>query len=401
MTTKKQLLSLLLLLIFLCSCKDENKIEEYVGINTIYLETVKDPTLTLGENGAIAVTLKSVQRAIRDTRFNFTILPLEEADGNWAKIKETEIVLKKGEREVTFHIVANDAATPTKELSQFDLTIEQMPDKRMELKSPLRFGLLNVTVPTLTENQLKLIEGYKAKGIDLSPFLGKVKVKTTVNIPAGGLIKDFENPAEKTYEGFSIITLSDKSTAEQPILNMTHNAMGMSEFFYFAVRKETIENYEFWYGEYAGPLFKEIRELINWTDKSVEEFKVTLDTIKIAEKNGDKFSIKYLGKGKDNYDDEINVIPFGFEYTAWDRQKKLIDKGNLKAIECHEQGASAMPNRYINLSSITVDSYDEKKPMSPPVGEWSISEKKMRFHFLTSVSDAGWYITVKTEYEGN
>lgn len=122
--------------------------------------------------------------------------------------------------------------------------------------------------------------------------------------------------------------------------------------------------------------------------------------IRIGKKQGDKLPIEYIGEGKDNYNDSIMHIPFLFDYSAWNRQKKLIDDGNLKAIECHREGASAEPRRYINNAAINVDSYNDKKPLYPPVGEWLLSENKLRFFFLTSVDMGGWYITVKTEYAG-
>lgn len=403
MTIRKNLLLLLVVLGIFSACKDEEPLK-YVGTNYIYLNAEKDPVLTIGESGAIEVRLRSAQRAIRDTRFEFAIKALDEqGKADWVKIKESEVVLKEGERELLFHIVANAAAKPNVELSQYELTIEQLPDEAMKLQNALRFRLLNVEVPALTETQKKFIEGYKAKGIDITPFLGKVDVKTTVRIPADGYIVGFNEPTEKTYEGFSVFTLSEKATAEKPVLKMVYNAMGMNEFFYFAMRKETIENDEYWYGEYAGPLYKDIRELINWNKESVETFSTSLDNLRIGEKSGDKYNIEFLGEGKDSYDDPITIVPFEFDYSAWNRQKKLIDEGNLKAIECHEGGASAMPGRYINQTDITEDGYESDDYTFKPVnkGEWLVGEKKMQFAYYTSVQDAGWYITVTTEYSAD
>lgn len=396
----KQIYTLLILLTaFLFACKDDTT-KEYVGINTIYLESEKDPVLTIGENGTIAIRLKTVQRAYRDTPFHLTIKPLEQALSDWVKIKESNIVLKKGEREITFHLIAKAGVVPDRDLSHFELTIKQMPDERMELKAPLRFRLLNVAVPELTDAQQTLIEGYKLNGINITPFLGKIKVKTTVDIPAGGNIKEFENPQKKIYEGFSVITLSEKSNADIPVLKMVYNPMGMNEFFSFSLKKHTIENYEFWYGEYSGPLFKEIRELIDWNDKSIERFSATLDNIRIGKKQGDKISIEYIAEGVDGIGYPIMHIPFQFEYSAWNRQKKLIDKGNLKAIECHEQGASAYPCMYLNNTDILHNMYDEKQKMhDTALGKWLLSEQKMQFSFLTTVNQAGDYISVTVEYE--
>lgn len=424
MTTFRRLfVALFTVATLLVACNKENAPEVYEGTNTIYLETEKDPVLTLGDGGEITVLLKATYKALRDTRFEVSVKPIygaSSANGvkivvfpsrsskasfspssaNWVKIVEPELVLKKGERELTFHLRALASAKPKEEISQYEISIRQMPDKQMELKAPLRFRLLNIAVPPLSEAQRKLVEGYQAKGLDITPFLGKVNVKTTVDVPAGGAIKDLENPWKKTYEGFSILTLSEYATADKPVLKMVYNAMGMNEFFYFALRKETVENYEYWYNEDASPLLKEVRELIQWTDKSVERFNAVLDSIRPDVTKGDSRKIAIVGNNLDMYGSPNVNVPFQFQYTAWDRLKKLIDAGNLKAAECHASSASSFPGHYINVSGIVTDEYNEGPLKPESEGTWLVNDKKMNFTFYTSVNDAGWYIAVTAEYTG-
>lgn len=400
---KKPVLQLLLCMITILSSCGEKESEEYTGVNSVYLESEKEPVLTVGDNQSIVVSLKTVHRATRDTPFQLEIKPLDGANIEYVMIQEPEVILKKGEREVFFHIISRPGVYPdaSTDVSQYEINIAQMPDEHMEFKKAFRFRFLSVPVPKLNENQLKLIEGYKARGIDLTPFLGKVRVKATVDVPAGGLFKGFEDPWRKTYEGFSVLTLSEKATADKPVLKMTYNPMGLTEFFYYAMRKSTIEQYEIWDAELTKPQYKEIRELINWNDKSVESFSASLDNIRIGEKQGDTYNMEYIGKGIDPYEYPITCIPFEYQYSAWDRQKKLIDEGNIKAKECHDNDASAAPWRYLNCTDISEDTieYDDAPtPLPPPEATWNVKENKMKFHFLTSVYNAGWYITVDAEY---
>lgn len=39
--------------------------------------------------------------------------------------------------------------------------------------------------------------------------------------------------------------------------------MGLTEYLAWVLRKETVENTEFWYGEYAGPSYAMIMNLLN------------------------------------------------------------------------------------------------------------------------------------------
>lgn len=382
-------------IMLLASC--EKKELTYTGENTIYLSIEKDNVLTTGENGKIGIKLTAVHKAIENHDFEFKIKALEGANPNLVYVKGDKIRLKEGEREVVFYIEAKEGEKSDIDLLQYELTIENFPHKSMKLDKPLRFNLLNVKVPELTQAQKGLLENYKAKGMDLSPYIGKLRVKVSVKIPADGSIEGFLKPDEKKYEGFSIVTLSEKSTNDKPILKMIYNPMGLNEFFYFAMRKHTIENKENWYSEYTGPAIKGIMELIKWNDKSVESFTSSLDDMIVGAKSSDKSNLMIIGKGEDAYGDSIDVVPFKFIYSAWDRQKKLIDSGNKQAKEYHEQGGSAYPPRYLNNTGVKTDEYGNGIFIESK-GTLNFDAKKMKFDFVTSVTDGGDYIVVNVEY---
>ena len=87
-----------------------------------------------------------------------------------------------------------------------------------------------------------MLEGYKAKGLDLSKWIGLIPVKVSVEVPPTDGLESLINGMKKVYTGKTVITLSEDATAEQPILKMTNNPMGLTEFMYDMLRKETVEN---------------------------------------------------------------------------------------------------------------------------------------------------------------
>ena len=68
----------------------------------------------------------------------------------------------------------------------------------------------SVESPTLTEEQLELIKGYKEKyGLDLNQFIGVLKCNVEIRYPEGD-IGTFYDEETRSFEGKSVITLSDK-----------------------------------------------------------------------------------------------------------------------------------------------------------------------------------------------
>ncbi len=389
---KKRFIPLLLITLTTTfnACKKDTP-GEYAGTNIIYLESGKSNVLTIGESGSIEVTLKSTIAAKEDTKFQFDIKPLEGANAAWVKVKEADVILKKGEKTAVFHIVTTSGVSPDIDFCDYELTIGKLPLEKMELKQPLRFQMVYVNVPVLTDVQKKFIDGYKSKGMDISPFLGKVSVKTKAAIPADGSIDGFNAPAAKEYTGFSIITLSEKATAEKPILKMVYNPMGATDFFYFAMKKHTIENKEFWYAdkEIVSPYFPTIMKLLKWNDTSVERFGAELDGITVGTKQGDECPIEYIEEVKDFFGDFIKIVPFKFSYTAWDRHLKLVKEGNEDAITIANAEGTANPDLYLNNKDIS------KKPRT---GKLFLKEKKMSFSFPIIVTYGGGDIIIEAEY---
>ncbi len=133
-------------------------------------------------------------------------------------------------------------------------------------------------IPVLTAEQQKLIEGYKQNlNIDLTKILGKVKVDTKVTFNDDDKIDINNNNDTRSFSGVTIITLSEKATANKPVLKMVSNAMGMAAFNYEMLRKRTVEDTEFWT---QMPYSKAVMENINY-DYNKETFTMTLDGIEV------------------------------------------------------------------------------------------------------------------------
>ena len=115
--------------------------------------------------------------------------------------------------------------------------------------------------------------------------------------PTDGL-ESLINGMKKVYTGKTVITLSEDATAEQPILKMTNNPMGLTEFMYDMLRKETVENDMYWYydveeGE-VNP-YMAMMELIGLSKTSLETFEMTLDNIRVDLPQNGVSNVEFLG----------------------------------------------------------------------------------------------------------
>lgn len=201
-------------------------------------------------------------------------LSLERNDDNVATLTTSTIALKAGAKTASFTVKSNK-----KSLLKSDrvLTVKAtFSDANM--KTDGKAATLTIKpdsdIPVLTAEQQKLIEGYKQNlNIDLTKILGKVKVDTKVTFNDDDKIDINDNKDTRSFSGVTIITLSEKATADKPVLKMVSNAMGMAAFNYEMLRKRTVEDTENWT---QMPYGKAVMEHINY-DYNKETFTMTLD----------------------------------------------------------------------------------------------------------------------------
>ncbi len=315
-------------------------------------------------------------------------LSLEGNDDNVATLTPSTIALKAGAKTASFTVKSNK-----KSLLKSDrvLTVKAtFSDANM--KTDGKAVTLTIKpdsdIPVLTAEQQKLIEGYKQNlNIDLTKILGKVKVKTEVTFNDDDKIDINDNKGTRSFSGVTIITLSEKATADKPVLKMVSNAMGMAAFNYEMLRKRTVEDAENWT---QMPYGKAVMENINY-DYNKETFTMTLDGIEV---NPDK-SLKFTGSKVNVYDVEITTVPFDYTFSAWDRLKAMadanrsfvVDEGDTK-IEVPVQkiidgGGSLNPYSFFDNTDVVADGEetDYKNIYVAPTGKIDFTSGNMTFTF--------------------
>lgn len=315
-------------------------------------------------------------------------LSLEGNDDNVATLSPSTISLKAGAKTASFTVKSNK-----KSLLKSDrvLTVKAtFSDANM--KTDGKAVTLTIKpdsdIPVLTAEQQKLIEGYKQNlNIDLTKILGKVKVDTKVTFNDDDKIDINDNKDTRSFSGVTIITLSEKATADKPVLKMVSNAMGMAAFNYEMLRKRTVEDTENWT---QMPYGKAVMENINY-DYNKETFTMTLDGIEV---NPD-MSLKFTGSKVNVYDVEITTVPFDYTFSAWDRLKTMADanksfvvddgdtKTEVSVQDIIDGGGSLNPYSFFDNTDIVTDgeNTDYNTIYVAPTGKIDFTTGKMTFAF--------------------
>ena len=315
-------------------------------------------------------------------------LSLEGNDDNVATLTPSTVALKAGAKTASFTVKSNK-----KSLLKSDhvLTVKAtFSDANM--KTDGKAATLTIKpdsdIPVLTAEQQKLIEGYKQNlNIDLTKILGKVKVDTKVTFNDDDKIDINDNKDTRSFSGVTIITLSEKATADKPVLKMVSNAMGMAAFNYEILRKRTVEDTEIWT---QMPYSKAVMDNINY-DYNKETFTMTLDGIEV---NPD-MSLKFTGSKVTVYDEEITTVPFDYTFSAWDRLKAkadanesfVVDEGETKTKvsvqDIIDGGGSLNPYSFFDNTDVVADGEetDYTTIYVAPTGKIDFTSGKMTFAF--------------------
>lgn len=315
-------------------------------------------------------------------------LSLEGNDDNVATLTPSTISLKAGAKTASFTVKSNK-----KSLLKSDrvLTVKAtFSDANM--KTDGKAVTLTIKpdsdIPVLTAEQQKLIEGYKQNlNIDLTKILGKVKVDTKVTFNDDDKNDINDNKDTRSFSGVTIITLSEKATADKPVLKMISNAMGMAAFNYEILRKRTVEDTENWT---QMPYGKAVMEHINY-DYKKEAFTMTLDGIEV---NTD-MSLKFTGSKVNVLEEEITTVPFDYTFSAWDRLKAMADanksfvvddgdtKTEVSVQDIIDGGGSLNPYSFFDNTDIVTDgeNTDYTTIYVAPTGKIDFTSGKMTFAF--------------------
>lgn len=358
------------------ACEDDNTGNGgYEGINYIYLSTQEGKT-TLYETDTDPIVVEVMLTAAlqEDLALSFAINGTEGV----VSIEGNPVTIKAGEKTGTFNIVSNNAGV-LEASANFTVALAADADlpENVELKEALAFVVTPVVVEEQdpTDEKTALLNAYKeATGIDLTKYIGLVNVSTVIT----GTDPDSGEPLEpRTVNGKTLIELSESATAEAPVLKMATNAMGIEDYMYQILRSVTVDNDDYWYGEYTMPCYDALMTAINWNKTSEEVFSMSLDGITF----GAEGAIEFLGQGLSQYEDEITIVPFDYSFTAYDRELAAIESGELDPSADPEwmYDATANPYYHLNCDDITEDWFEME-------GNWieasaSVSETALTFTF--------------------
>lgn len=316
-------------------------------------------------------------------------LSLEGNDDNVATLTPSTIALKAGAKTASFTVKSNK-----KSLLKSDRVLSvKATFSDANMKTDGKAVTLTIKpdsdIPVLTAEQQKLIEGYKQNlNIDLTKILGKVKVYTKVTFNDDDKIDINNNNDTRSFSGVTIITLSEKATADKPVLKMVSNAMGMAAFNYEMLRKKTVEDTEYWT---QMPYGKAVMENINY-DYNKETFTMTLDGIEV---NPADMTLKFTGSKVNVYEEEITTVPFDYTFSAWDRLKAMADANKLFVVddgdtktkvsvqEIIDGGGSLNPYLFFDNTDIVADGEktDYKNIYVAPTGKIDFASGQMTFAF--------------------
>ena len=230
--------------------------------------------------------------------------------------------------------------------------------------------------PQLTEVQQQLIKGYKDNlGVDLTKVLGVKKLHARLYFPGD-------------LEDYTIITLSEQSTPEKPVLKMTYNPLGLTNYQRYLLYMLTVGNDEFWYGENAGDNYKKVMEILHWSKDSFGELDVTLDGLTFDNvKSGESASINFIADAKDALDAPTRRIPFQYYFSTWDKAQQIVKEQTLERweelaeITNTKQDGTPDPLLYLNTSSAEKDDIGEPKNFVAPKASVDFKTGKLHFEF--------------------
>ena len=390
----KMLRSLSILsIIFFCftACSDDDD-DKFEGTNEVFLQVKGEKTLIESEKKVLDVSIQLTRTLDKDVKLAFKFENKTDKQTGILAFVDHVVTVKAGEKTATLQVKSQEKNVLIQN-TVFAIQLESSSDVNVKLNAPLELTVKpNPKVTPLTKAQQDLLAGYKAKGLDLTPWIGIIPVQVKVYFPGGGNVKAFTKKYERTINGKSVITLSKHATAETPALVMTENAMGLEEYIYEILKEETILNTEFWTPQ---PMPQKTIKLLNLSKDSKEEFGLSLDNLVLKQdKTIDFVSDK---KAKDTYNDYIHAVGFEYKYSAWDRMKTLIAAKNQDAIDAAEGGGSVDPEVYLNNSQIKTNDWGEKNWVKAS-SSFDVKTGIMKFTFNFDHMNAADYIKVEVTY---
>ena len=388
-------------LLSFAGCEEAGK-DGYEGTNYIYLSSEADKTTIMeSDTTPLAIEVMLSTSLSSDLTLTFAV----NGPTGVVELQNNPVTIKAGEKVASFQVVSLNAGKLT-EAANFTLMLDAatvLPES-VALKNPFIFVVNPAPAESdLTAEQLAIIAAYKeATGIDLAKYIGVVNVSAEIT----GLEFDSEEEFSKTVSGKTVITLSETSTAEAPVLKMISNPMGVQDHMYALLRKMSVENYTYWFPEDFVPeegvenpfaMYETLCNTISWNAESDEVFSMSLDNITFNADKEIEFVHEYYHP---YYEDNVFVVPFAYEFTAYDREKAAIENGTLEDNSFYL--CTANPEFYFNYTDILEDGWEGEYGIYVEPKAEITEDGKLVFTFCFDYSDYAYdYTRVVATYTPN
>lgn len=347
--------------VLLISCQAESKLpSETIFAPSDFIISIERSSLKLREATQLRVALKLGKKAETDLHIHFGLIPKNPEEKAYTTAlgfvaentiaTQYQLLVPAGQAGGSFFVQVNkDFKLPLEKDHTFLLKITAVEGKKLDLTA-IESKEITLKKPDPSVVLSPAQEAILARHTYLKKWIGNIAVTTTVTVnnknaekvDAGFPIE----PQRKTYKGSSLITLSERSNLEQPVLEILTNAFGLEEFAYMVYKKLSIEDK--YSGKSAsdptsalyGALPVDMRTVwgaVKWTQVSEETFTMALDNliVQAAGSNNQKGHIKFVEwKGMDRsqwvpdkrikgsyvqYIKNIYAVNFRYKHTAWER----------------------------------------------------------------------------------
>jgi hypothetical protein len=341
-------------------CEPTTGNEGYEGTNYIYLESDGGRTTIWEQDDAPLAVKVSLTTALEaDLSLTFAL----EGTAGVLELKGNPVTIKAGEKTATVEIISLNAGK-LEAKTNYTLTLDaanSLPEG-VALKSGFQFAVTpELVADALTSDQKAIIEAYKkTSGVDLSKYIGYVNVSTVIT----GIDMDGELFEKNVNDGKTLVTLSENSTAEKPMLKMLANPMGVEDHFYSLLKAMTVENVEYWFPEMdeselpegeVNPFacYTNLCEKISWNAESPEQFTMSLDSIVFDANKNIEFVHEVYNK---HVDDKFAVVPFKYDFSAYNREIAAIAANEWDNTDAFPN-CTADPTCHLNLTGILEDDW--------------------------------------------
>lgn len=397
----KTLLALAIAVVSLASCSESADSNEQMT-NYVTLSVEGESAMTEDNEDGLVVNVSMAYCLDHDVSVQLSLTGDEKGA---VKLDKNTVTLPAGKKTASVKVVSNKAnVLLTQEV--VNVVVASCPDANMKAMDTKGIALTikpNAMVPELTAEQLTLIKGYKDNlGIDLTKVLGIVDVTTTVTY--GNDDKDAENNGNDTrvFNGKSVITLSDKATADKPVLKMISNPMGMESYIYDRLLRCTTEEPDGYFD--ADPINTALLSVVNY-NKSTESFSAVLDNITLNTDGTLNFTA---------VEDDKTIVPFEYNYSVWTRINEMANAGNTVNVnegstyveysikDLLEQYSTFCPAKYLGNTDITIDAYGATPSnFVLPSAKYDFNNNTMNFEFAWDYGSGSYlndYVRIKANY---